>query len=252
MAKRCRQRQGRGDNRQQNTNGRHVQSALDLDHVQYSKIGELSGEDTILAVPPVANEALDGRESDARMSDERNGPMVICEPSPVRAITLTDDQRRCDTTQHHEGHSDDHVEAHALRSVQTIAQDHGAQGCGVGENTAFPYVSKSRKSSYQKPRVGGTTNACGVFSPEIKPPVKRSSHGEFHCPRCGSQFTTSRGVNYHFEGCIAKYGNPGSLRWNDHPSLRRVEQGVISTDKKEHMTTVPAPVPATRKNSASI
>ena len=252
MAKRCRQRQGRGDNRQQNTNGRDVQSALDLDYVQYSKIGELTGENTILAVPPVMNEAHDRQESDARMSDERNGPMVIWEPSPVRTITLTDDQRRCDTTQHHEGHSDDHVEAHPLQSVQTTAQDHGAQGRGVGENGAFPDVSMSRKSKYRKPRVGGTTNACGVFSPEIKPPVKRSCHGEFHCPRCSSQFTTSQGVNYHFERCIAKYGNPGSLRWNDHPSLRRVEQGVISTKKKEHMATVPAPVPATRKDSASI
>ena len=206
MAKRCRQRQGRGDNRQQNMYGRDVQTALDLNPVQDSKISGLAGENTNLAVPPVMNEALDRRENDARMS-ERNVPMVVCEPSPVSTITLTDDQRRCDTTQHHEGHSDHHVEAHNLQSVQTTAQDHDAQERGVGE---------------------------------------------FHCPRCRSQFTRSSGVRYHFEGCIAKYGNPGSLRWNDIPSLGGVEQGIVSTDKKEHMTAVPAQVPATRTDSASI
>ena len=251
MAERYRQRQGRGDNRQQ-TNGRDVQTALDLDHVQDSKISELTGENANLAVPSVMNEALDRREGDARTSNERNGPMVVCELSPVSTITLTDDQRRCDTTQHHQGHSDEHVEAHHLQPVQNTTQDHDAQQRGVGEKTAFSDVSISRKPNYGKPRVVGPTNACGVFSPEIKPPVKRSSHGEFHCPRCGSQFTSSRGVNYHFEGCIAKYGNPGSLRWNDHPSLGGVEQGVVSTDKKEPMTTVPAQVPANQKDSASI
>ena len=250
MAKRCRQRQDRSDNRQQNTNGRDVQSAFDLDHVQDSKNGGMTGgKNTNPAVPPVMNGALDRRESDAGMSDERNGPTVVCEPSPVSTFTLNEDQRRCTTTQHCRGHSDDHVEAHHLQSIQTTAQDNDAQESGVGENTALSDVSISRKPKYRKLRVGGTTNACGVFSPEIKPPVKRSCHGEFHCPRCGSQFTTAKGVNYHFEGCIAKYGNPGSLRWNDHPSLR---QSVVSTDKKEHMTTVPTPVPATRKESASI
>ena len=252
MAKRCRQRLDRCDNRQQNTNGRDVQSALDLDHVQDSKNGGMTGENTNMAVPPVMNEALDRRERGPRISDERNEPTVVCEPSPVSTITLTEDQRRCNTTQHREGHSDDHVDAHHSQSIQTTAQDHDAQERGVGEYTAFSDGSISRKPTYRKPRVGGTTNACGVFSPEIKPPVKRSSHGDFHCPRCDSQFTKLTGVNYHFEGCIAKYGNPGSLRWNDHPSLRRMKQSVVSTDKTEHVTTVPASVPAIRKDSVSI
>ena len=253
MAKRFRQRQGRDDNRQQNTNGRDVQSAPDHDHVQDSKDDEVTGKSTILAVPPVMDEALDRRESDARMSDERNGPMVVCEPTPVSTITLTDDRRRRDTTQDREGHNNDHVEAHHhQQSVPTTAQDHDAQERGVGKNTALSDLSISREPSYRKPRVGGTTKACGIFSPEIKPPIKRSCHGKFHCPRCDSHFTTSKGVNYHFEGCIAKYGNPGSLRWNDHPSLREVEQGVVSTDKNEYMITVPARVSATQKDSASI
>ena len=254
MAKRCRQREDRSDNRQQNTNGRDVQSALDLDHVQDSKNGGMTRKNTNSAVPPMMNGALDRRESDAGMSDERderNGPTVVCEPSPVSIFTLNEDQRRCNTTQHRKDRCDDHVEAHHLQSIQTTTQDTNAQESGVGENTALSDVSISRKPKYRKPRAGGTTNACGVFSPEIKPPVKRSCHGEFHCPRCDSQFTRSNTVNYHFEGCIAKYGNPGSLRWNDHPSLRRVEQSVVSTDKKEHMTTVPAPVPASRKETAS-
>ena len=254
MAKSCRLRQDRSENRQQNTNGRDVQSALNLDHVQDSKNGGMTGENTNSAVLPVMNGALDRRESDAGMNDERNernGPTVVCEPSPVRTFTSNEDQRRCNTTQYRKGHSDDHVELHHLQSIQTTAQDNDAQESGVGENTALSDVSISRKPKYRKPRVGGTTNACGVFSPEIKPPVKRSCHGEFHCPRCDSQFTRSNTVNYHFEGCIAKYGNPGSLRWNDHPSLRGVEQSVVSTDEKEHMTTVSAPVPATRKESAS-
>ena len=251
MAKSCRQRQDRGDNRQQNTNGRDMQSALDLDHVQDSKNSGMIGENTELAVPPVMNEALDRRESDAGVSDERNGP-VVCKPSPVSTIILTEDQRCRNTTQHCEGHSDEHVEAHHLQSTQTTAQDNDAQERIVSKNTAFSDGSTRRKHGYRKPRVSGTTNACGVFSPEIKPPVKRSSHGEFHCPRCGSQFTRSNGVKYHFEGCIAKYGNLGSLKWNDHPSLRGVEQNIVLTDKKEYMTTVAAPVQATRKDSTSI
>ena len=252
MAKRCRQRLEECDNRQQNTTGRDVQSALDLDHMQDSENGGMTGEITTLAVPPVMNEALDRRESDARRSDERDGPTVICEPSPVSTITLTDDQKGRNTTQHREGHSDEHVEVHHLQSAQTTAQDHDAQERGVGKNNAFSDGSTSRKPSYRKPRVGGTTNACGVFSSEIKPPIKRSRHGQFHCSRCDSQFTTSKGVKYHFEGWVAKYGNPGSLRWNDHPSLRAVEQSVVSTDKKERLPTVPAPVPATRRDSANI
>ena len=252
MAKRCRQRQDKGDHWQQNTNGRNVQSALDIEHVQDSGNGGMTGENTSLAVPPVVNEALDRRESDAKMRDERDGPTIVREPSPVSTITLTEDQRRRNTTQYCKGHSDEHVEVYRLQSARNTVGGHDAREGGVGKNTAFSDGSTGRKPSHRKPRVGGTTKVCGVYSPEIKPPVKRSCHGEFHSPRCGSQFTTANAVNYHFEGCIVKYGNPGSLRWNDHPSLRGVEQSVVSTDNKEHMTTVPAPVPATRKDSASI
>ena len=239
VAKTRRNRQGRGDSRQQNTNGRDVQSALDHDHVQDGEDDGMTGRINNLAVSPVIDEALDRRESDARLSDERNGPMVVYEPTPVSTITLTDDLRRGDTTQDREGHSNDHMEAHHLQSVPTTAQNHDAQERGVGKITNFSDLDISRKPSNRKPRVGGKTKVCGVFSPEIEPPIKRSCHGKFHCPRCGSQFTTSKGVNYHFEGCIAKYGNPGSLRWNDHPSLRGVEKG-------------PVRVPANRKDSASI
>ena len=251
MAKRSRQCQDRCDNQQQNTNGGDVQSALNFDRVQDSKDVVMTGENTNLAMPPVMNEALDRPEGDVGISDDRN---VVSEPSPVSTVTLPEEERRCDTPQHRESHSDDQMEAHQLQSTQTTAQNHDVQKRDFGKNSAFSNVNIIRKPGYRmpRPRVSGTTKACGVFSPEIQPPVKRSRHGEFHCPRCDSQFTRSKGVNYHFEGCIAKYGNPGSLRWNDHPSLRAVEQIVISTDKKEHITNVPAPVPPTRKDSPSI
>ena len=66
------------------------------------------------------------------------------------------------------------------------------------------------------------TTVCGVYSREKWPPYKiKTSGGPHHCPRCDTQFTRSQGVKRHFVGCIAKSGNPDSLRWTDHPSLQR-------------------------------
>ena len=66
------------------------------------------------------------------------------------------------------------------------------------------------------------TTVCGVYSREKWPPYKiKTSGGPHHCPRCDTQFIRSQGVKRHFVGCIAKFGNPDSLRWTDHPSLQR-------------------------------
>ena len=65
----------------------------------------------------------------------------------------------------------------------------------------------------------GTTEYCGVFSERIKTPKPAArSKGDFQCIICGSRFTRAEGVNYHFPGCVARYGNPEARRWDDHPS----------------------------------
>ena len=66
------------------------------------------------------------------------------------------------------------------------------------------------------------TTVCGVYSGEKSSPEKnKTSGGPYHCPRCDTQFTRPQSVKRHFVGCIAKTGNPDSLRWTDHPSLQR-------------------------------
>ena len=78
------------------------------------------------------------------------------------------------------------------------------------------------------------TTVCGVYSREKWPPYKiKTSGGPHHCPRCDTQFTRSQGVKRHFVGCIAKFGNPDSLRWTDHPSLQRTVE--IYTHKEHQM-----------------
>ena len=67
------------------------------------------------------------------------------------------------------------------------------------------------------------TSVCGAYSPEIRAPVKKATRPgksfSYHCPRCDTQFSRRYTVKQHFTGCIARYGNPHSLRWIDHPSL---------------------------------
>lgn len=46
----------------------------------------------------------------------------------------------------------------------------------------------------------------------------------YHCPRCDNRFTRRSGVKIHFSGCIYKHGNPHALKWNDHISLRPIQQ----------------------------
>ncbi len=67
----------------------------------------------------------------------------------------------------------------------------------------------------------GPTIHCGVFSERKTEPKKaQRDKGEFICPICGSNFTRAAGVNYHFAGCVEKYGNPDRCSWDDHPSCK--------------------------------
>ena len=250
IAKKRRQRQERCDIWSQDTTTRNTQSKTDFGHVHGFENGRTTGENADLAESLIVNEPLDRRETVARMGDERRGPLVVCEPSPVNTYPLRKGQRVHASTQRVGNTSDGYMDADGLRPTQITAQNHNVQEHGHGDKASCSSGGVNREPKDRKPRICGPTDVCGVFSPEKKPPVKRSTHGEFHCPRCDSQYTTSNSVNYHFETCIAKYGNPKSLKWNDHPSLENIKKGNVSKNH-EIMTTVPAPVPDIQEGSAS-
>ena len=215
MAKKRRQRQERCDLSLLNANAGDAQSAENIDHACGNTFDRTIGENLELAASPIECESRNLQENVLGVGDEHTGPSVLGEPFPYVS------------TEDHPDHSDGRMNAYGIHSSQTTAQDRDAQKQSNGPNAAYSSDSASRDSRDQKPRVAGPTRACGVLSPEKKPPVKRSHNGAFHCPRCDSQFTRSRTVNYHFEGCVAKYGNPESLRWNDHPSHEGVKKHAI-------------------------
>ena len=69
------------------------------------------------------------------------------------------------------------------------------------------------------------TRVCGVHSIQTASPEEvKNRAGNFHCPRCNTNFTRACGVRKHFVGCITRYGNPDSLKWTDHPSLQKIVQ----------------------------
>ena len=244
IAKRRRHHQERRDPWSQNGNAGDAQSTINLLHVPGHGNCGMTGESFDVTVSPIVPEPLGTWGIVAATGEERNS--VVCERSPVNT---SESQRNHATTQRRKDHSDGHT--YGICSLQTTAPDCGAQE-NEGKSAAYPSGSANRKPNYRKPRVGGLTNVCGVFSPEKKPPVKRSSHGDFHCPRCDSQFTRPRGVNYHFEDCIAKYGNPSSLRWDDHPSLGGVGKRIATMNENERRVSSPARTSKIQENSASI
>ena len=95
-----------------------------------------------------------------------------------------------------------------------------------------PVKSRSAEQTIREPHTNresnghGTsvyTSVCGVYSREKALPYKVETRcGIYHCPRCDTQFTRTRGVMRHFVGCITKHGNPDSLKWTDHPSLQSI------------------------------
>ena len=240
LTKKRRQRQERCD-LLQITNAGDAQSAMDSDHVYGHENDRVTGENVELTVSSTEYALCDGQEIHASVGDERSGPSIVRESPPVRPYLSNEGHRGHPTVRGRENHSDDMI-AYGSRSTQNTAQGRDAQEHSNSITTAYLGDSASRKSGDQKPRIGGPTKECGVFSPEKKPPVKRSKHGAFHCPRCDSQFTRSSGVNYHFEKCIARYGNPKGLRWNDHPSLGGAIPG-INERKTASASSASVPVP---------
>ena len=246
VAKRRRQRQDMCDISSQIKIAGDTQNSIGFDNVPSHEDDSIAEENIELAVSPIVDEALDGQEIVPRVGDEHSRPSVVSKPSSVNTCLSTEGHRDHLIRQRCENHSDDHTNIYGSLSTQIKAQDRDTQE--RSRNAANSSGSVSLKSKHRKPRIGGPTNACGVFSPAKQPPVKRSGHGEFHCPRCDSQFTTSKGVNYHFEMCIAKHGNPKSLSWDDHSSLKKP---VLSTDKNGQTITAPARVPTVQENSTS-
>ena len=244
MARKRRQCQERCGPSLQNINAEGVQSATEIDHACGHKDDRMTRENVEMPLSPIVCKSHDRQEPMARLGDERGGPSVVREPSPVGSYLLTKSHRDHMAAQTRKDRIDGHMNAHEMRSKQSSAPVRG-----YSINDAYLSESVSRKPRQGRPRIGGPTSVCGVYSPETKPPVKRSDHGHFHCPRCDSQFTTSQAVNYHFEGCVTKYGNPKSLKWSDHPSLEGVVQRSVSASKVLRTTRTGAQVSAASKES---
>lgn len=87
----------------------------------------------------------------------------------------------------------------------------------------MPESSQSRlpESKRRRERKSGKTEYCGVSSERIMTPKKAArGKGEFICIICDSRFSRRVGVNYHFPGCVRKYGNPLGNSWDDHGSCK--------------------------------
>lgn len=89
-------------------------------------------------------------------------------------------------------------------------------------------VSLTALRRHAHARDDGYTDMCGVSSPEKSVPVKRFNlgKGQFCCPRCESNFTRPKSVKDHFPYCVIKCGNPGALRYTDHPSMAQTEAAI--------------------------
>lgn len=244
IAKKRRQRQYICDFWPHSTVVENLQTADDLEYVNRFGNDRATGGNVELAESPIENEQLVRRKSVARVGEERRGPSLVREIPPVNICQLTEGQDDQLTIQRHRDHRDEHENLSTDCSAQPPGSICDTQVHGDGTNVAS--LKKSHRAKNAKPRVSGPTNVCGVYSPEKKRPVKRSNRGEFHCPRCDSQFTTLLAVNYHFEQCIAKHGNPKSLKWNDHPSLERAEKNFASRNDNKQTRTVSALVPAVK------
>ena len=218
-------------------------SATEVDNRYGHEDDEMTRENVEMPLFPIVRTSHDGQDSAARLSDERSGPSVARQPSPVGSYLLSEGQSGHVATEPRDDHGDGHTDATKMRSNQISAQEHGNSTNGAHSND-----SVSRKLEHRKLKRCGPTAVCGVFSAGTKPAVKKSHRGPYHCPRCDSQFTTWHTVNYHFEGCVAKYGNPKSLRWNDHPSLEGVAKRAFRSSKDPR--TMGAQASAASKESA--
>lgn len=245
MARKRQQHQERCDSLLRNTNAADTQRAMESDNRYGHENDEMTAENDKMPLSPIVRTSHDGHESVAKSSDERSGPSSAREPSPVDSYLLSEGHSGHVATQPREGHSDSHMDVTKKRSNESPAHGHGNSTNGACSND-----SVSRKPKHKESKRWGPTAVCGVFSPETQPAVKRSHRGAFHCPRCDSQFTRWYTVNYHFEGCIYKYGNPKGLRWNDHPSLEGVAKRDSRPSKDLRTMGTGAQVSAASKESA--
>ena len=75
-------------------------------------------------------------------------------------------------------------------------------------------------------------NESGVFSAFKRAPVETIKNGagyQYRCSLCNTAFKRTAHVKEHFDKCVRKYGNPNSLRWDDHQSCREGDE----EDEKE-------------------
>ena len=254
IAKRRQQNQSRRDAWAQNMNSKNAESATDLDHEheheheREHETKRTTEKETELAVSTILYDRLEIEGTVARQGDERSG-LPVRESPPVSTDTSAERQGDYLPKSRRENDSDNSMDPHEFDSRQTTAKNYDTQDHDGSINTASLTGSKSSKPRDKRNRIRGPTKVCGVYSPEIKPPVKNHRSGPFHCPRCDSKFVRPETVNYHFESCIAKYGNPKSLRWYDHPSLKDIRMRVAPKDMSTGTSAVPTRIPVVEENS---
>lgn len=209
MAKKHRQRQEMSDIIMQNRNTKDKQSEIDLDQAYGHEKGRMAGENIELADSPIVHESLDREETVAGMGDGPSRPIAVRAPSSGgHGDTLT--------TAHCDEQVDGQLSTSGVCSPQTSAQNREYQEHGVDVKGSLPRESNKKASNSRRRRAIGPTSVCGVYSAEKLKPVKnRNKDGRFHCPRCNSQFILKDRIYFHFESCIAKYGNPNRLKWTD-------------------------------------
>ena len=209
MAKKRRQRLEMSDIIMHNRNIKDEQSEIDLDQAYGHEKWRMAGENVELADFSIVHESLDREETVAGMGDGPNRPIAVRAPSSGgHGDTIT--------TAHCDEQVDGHLGTSGVCSTRTGAQNREYQEHGLDLRGSLPQQSNKTASNSHKRRVIGPTCVCGVYSAEKRKPVKnKNKNGRFHCPRCNSNFVFKDRIYYHFEGCIAKYGNPNRLKWTD-------------------------------------
>lgn len=209
MAKKRRQRQIMSNITMQNRYTKDAQSEIDLDQAYGHEKGRMAGKNVELADSPILHESLDEEETVTGMGDGPSRPTSVHAPSSRGHGDIP-------TTAHRDEQVDGQLSTSSISSQQISAQSREYQEQGVDFGGILPRESNKKTSNSHKRRVIGPTSVCGVYSAEKRKPLKnKNSNGPFHCPRCDSQFTRKAQVCFHFESCIAKYGNPNRSKWTD-------------------------------------
>ena len=167
------------------------------------------------------------------MEIAREDPADIPQPSIERAESTA--RGRSQTSHELEPTVYGGVSAYRSDSSEDIViiNDSAALPSGPVTTLALRSANPPPRSPTKKPRnphtrLDGLTDVCGVYSPatNLQPVTTISSKpdAKHTCPRCLSTMTRARTVKDHFPGCIAKHGNPQSLKYTDHPSMQTTEK----------------------------